>query len=199
MKTVRPISNKPTNFMKSRFPARLILSLASETQAATLINNVEIYPYPEFPQPESYAISYHGFPDAVFTPISSSTYQFSYWGIAEEFAFHNVSLGDLIDPSYTELTDRLISNTGNPGTANFDIAMNESRHLGYWADDINYYGWVRVSRTPSGLVASESATSVGNGIHVGSSVEVPEPSVSVLVLSAMAPLLHRRRTVGLAF
>ena len=184
--------------MKSRVIAFLVVRLASEAQATTLIDNVEIYPYSDFPQPGSYAISYHGFPEAVFTALSSSSYQFTYWGIAEEFAFYDVSPGDLIDPSYKERTARLISNTGNPGTASFDIPMFGSRYLGYWAGGIDYYGWVRVSRTPAGLVASESATSVGNGIHVGSFAEVPEPSVSLLVLLAMAPLLRRNRAVALA-
>jgi hypothetical protein len=191
----------PSNIMKPRFLAFLIWCLASEAQAATLINNVDIYPDS---QPGSYAISYHGFPEAVFSPISSSAYLFSATAIAEEFAFYNVSLGDLIDKSYKEQTARLISNTGNPGTANFNIAVNESKYLGYWAGGnfffaggLDYYGWVRVSRTPEGLIASESATSVGNGIRVGSFAEVPEPSVSALVLSATALSLRRRRTVAL--
>lgn len=191
---VRPTSKKLSKFVKLKLLACLFLCSVPQAQAVTLINNVEIIPYTDSGPPGSFTISYHGFPEALFTPISSSAYLFSFLGIAEEFAFYNVSLGDLIDPGYTERTARLISNTGNPGTANFDIAMNESKYLGYWADALNYYGWVRVSRTPTGLVASESATSVGNGIHVGSFTEVPEPSVSVLGLLAIAPLLRRSRT-----
>lgn len=187
--------------------ACLFLCFASEAQAATLVNNVEIYPYSDFSLPlGSFAISYHGFPEAVFAPISSSIYSFSYWGIAEEFAFYDVSLGVLIDPSYTKLASRLVSNAGNPFASNFNLALNQSKYLGYWADmdygattANDYYGWVRVTRTAAGLVASASATSVGKGIVVGSFEEIPEPSVSVLVLSAMAISLRRRRTVALTF
>jgi hypothetical protein len=193
-----PVPNL-TAFVKKQFLACLLLSLAPVAHSATLINNVTIYPDSTLSQPGSYILSYHGFPEVLFTPNTSPAYRLSYLGIAEEFAFYHVSLGDLIDPGYVERTTRLISNTGNPGSADFDIAMGESRYLGYWAGlgigglEEDYFGWVRVSRTPDGLVASESATSVGNGIHVGSFVEVPEISVSLLCLCAMAPLLRRSR------
>lgn len=196
--------------LKSIFLACLILCLASEVHATTLINNVKIYPYSGYSysgvyQPGSFAIDYHGFPEALFTPISSSAYSFSYFGLAEEFAFYVVSLGNLIDLSYTQLATRLISNAGSP-PANFNIALNQSKYLGYWADmdygtstANDYFGWVRVTRTAAGLVASGSATSVGKGIVVGSFEEIPEPSVSLLIITAMAPLLRRRRCVALTF
>ncbi|MGJ8698317.1 MAG: hypothetical protein ACSHYF_18525 [Verrucomicrobiaceae bacterium] len=166
----------------------------------TLINNVEIYPFEDFGGGD-FAIDYHGYPEALFTPISADRYRFRYAGIAEFFSFYTVSLGDLIDPNYVEGRVPFISNSGfpgDPGSADFDIAVNESRYLGYWVEDVptHLFGWVRVSRTVDGLVASESATSLGNGIYVGSFEEVPEPSVSVLGLSAVALLLGRRRGLG---
>jgi hypothetical protein len=199
--------------LKSIFLACLILCLASEVQATTLINNVKIYPYSDysywgfFYQPGSFAIDYHGAPEAVFTPISSSAYSFFNHGLAEDYAFYDVSLGNLIDLSYTQLATRLNSYYFNDSPqANFNIALNQSKYLGYWADidygtstARDYFGWVRVTRTAAGLVASESATSVGKGIVVGSFEEIPEPSVSLLIITAMAPLLRRRRSVALTF
>ena len=198
--------------LKSIFLACLILCLASEVQASTLINNVKIYPssgnpYSGFYQPGSFAIDYHGYPEAVFTPISSSAYSFSSYGIAEDYAFYDVSLGNLIDLSYTQLATRLNSYYFyDSPQANFNIALNQSKYLGYWADmdygtstARDYFGWVRVTRTAAGLVASESATSVGKGIVVGSFEEIPEPSVSLLIITAMAPLLRRRRSVVITF
>ncbi len=185
--------------MTARIIAFLISGIAAEAQAVTLINNVKIEPA-GVSQPGSYTIDYHGFQEALFTPVSSSTYLFSYMGIAEGFAFYNVNFGDLISPSFTEQTAPLLSNfNGGPFSANFVIAVNEDRYLGYYANGINYYGWVHIRNTPAGLIALESATSVGNGILVGSFTEIPEPSVSALGIPALASLTRRKRVRRPAF
>lgn len=185
----------------------LALCLGSLAQAATIVNHFEIYPYSDYYTPSGYAVSYHGYPDAMLSLVSGSTYQFTARGLAEEFAFYEVKVGDLINQAFRDSSTALISNNFGPNVATISIPVFGGKYLGYWARAdwdggewrSNHYGWVRIVRTSSGLAASASATSTGNGIHVGSFSEVPEPSTSLLALLVAVPLVRRKRLATITF
>src|SRR4029434_3289344 len=115
--------------------------------------------------------------------LGGGDYRFSYSGIAEYYSLHNAILGLAFTPAYVNADVPLVSNDGSdPRAAVLNFSPNESKYLAYWDDrtfnnapDPNdNYGWVRVTRTGSALIASESVTAIGGGIRVGTSTQIPE-------------------------
>ena len=135
-------------------------------------------------------------------PLSSSQFVFSYAGIAEEYGLFSVVPGMNFDPAFVLLNDPIVSNNGiDPGSSTQVFALNQSKYFGYWDDRLNgqtpdandNYGWVRITRTASGLEASASATAIGGGIVVGTTTQIPEPASSVLISFGVFMLVVRRR------
>lgn len=133
--------------------------------------------------------------------FTSSLFNFSYFGIAEEYGLFLVTVGTVFDPAYAIANDPIVSNNGiDPGSSAQQFTLNQSKYFGYWDDRLNgnvpdstdNYGWVRITRTASGLVASSGATAIGGGIIVGTTTQVPEPASAVLLLGGSVLLALRR-------
>lgn len=129
------------------------------------------------------------------TSNGGSEFTFSYLGIAEIYALYDVSPGVVIDPVFAAASTPLVSNDGVlPGSSVQTFLPGQSRYYGYWDDrpfdsgiiygipDVaDNYGWVRITRTVSGLQVSGSATALGHGIIAGTFTQVPEPSTGLLL------------------
>ena len=79
---------------------------------------------------------------------------------------------------------------GNSSLSNTQMfTLDQSKYFGYWDDRLNgdtpdrndNYGWVLLTRTASGLVASSGATAIGGGIIVGTTTQVPESASTILI------------------
>ena len=123
-------------------------------------------------------------------------FQFHFAGIAQEYALFDAVPGLEFTPAYASQNTPLVSNNPvHPGSALLNFAPGESKYFAYWDDrgpfgggpvsDDNY-GWVRLTRDPLGLVASESVTALGGGIIVGTDIQIPEPGRVVLLLCGFA-------------
>jgi hypothetical protein len=143
--------------------------------------------------------------------LGRGNYRFSYSAIAEFYSLHNATFGLAFTPAYVNGHIPLVSNDGiNPGTAVLNFLPDESKYFAYWDDRTlspfntalsnDNYGWVRITRTGSALVASESVTAIGGGIRVGTSTQIPEPSAISLLLVAgvfrAAKRRERKRSIG---
>lgn len=121
--------------------------------------------------------------------VDPSQYLFSFAGIAEYYKFFEVAPGVSIDPTFVLQNSPIVSNDNNPGSNTQTFALNQSKYFGYWDDRLNgnapdsndNYGWVLLTRTSSGLVASSGATAIGGGIIVGTTNQIPEPTSTVLI------------------
>jgi hypothetical protein len=123
--------------------------------------------------------------------LTSSTYKFMPMGIAERYGLFAVALSTLFDSDFVVSNSPIASNytsdVNNIQTFNF---INQSKYFGYWDDrngdeipnPVDNYGWVKITRTISGLTASSSATAIGSGIIVGSLTQVPVPVPAALWL-----------------
>jgi len=148
------------------------------------------------------------------TSTSPSQFTFSYAGIAELYALYDVTPGAAIDPSFAATTAPLVSNSGvDHGSSLQTIPFGQSRYYAYWDDrfydshvaygipDItDYYGWVQITHTVSGLQVglqvSSSATALGGGIIAGTLTQIPEPPAGALFLLGLISswFVHRRFT-----
>ena len=133
----------------------------------------------------------------------AGNFQFNFAGIAEEYALFSASPGTTLDPSFVSLNSPLVSNNGiDPGSAVVNFFPGQSIYFGYWDDrtfgghpDVgDNYGWARLTRTVLGLEVSESVTAIGDGIIVGTTTQVPEPSRGLLISLGIGVIMLRRRT-----
>ena len=169
----------------------LFCAFAVDIRAAVIVDDAAITPPPnQFltltqsipPGQGLFAIS--------IEPLGSSQFRFSYAGIAEEYGLYAVSFGTAFDPAFALSMVPLVSNNGiDPGSSVQLFNLGQSIYFGYW-DDRNFdsvpdsndnYGWVLITRDAAGLVASSSATAIGGGIVVGSTVQIPEPASAALI------------------
>ena len=135
--------------------------------------------------------------------ISASSFEFHPSSIAEEIGLFNVTLGTVFGPEFALANGPIVSNDGtDPRTSTQVFTLNQSKYFGYWDDGLNgnspdssdHYGWVKITRTASGLEASSSATAIGGGIIVGTTNQIPEPSASLLLAFLLGVSLARRVT-----
>ena len=132
--------------------------------------------------------------------VDPSQYHFSYAGIAEYYKFFAVAPGASIDPAFVLQNSPIVSNDNNPGSNTQTFALNQSKYFGYWDDRLNgnepdsndNYGWVLLTRTSSGLVASSGATAIGGGIIVGTTNQLPEPTSTMLIALGFLSISRRR-------
>ena len=135
--------------------------------------------------------------------VTDSQFLFSSIAIAEYFKLFTVVSGTRLDTEFVLRNSPIVSNDDNPGSSLQAFALNESRYFGYWDDRFNVdiadsgdnFGWVLLTRTSSGLVASSSATAIGGGIIVGTTTQVPEPG-SIMLIAFGILFVSMRRTVG---
>jgi hypothetical protein len=189
--------------------ASIQISVLTVNAQGVIANDAAILPIFGSGQYLTLTNSLQGRPGLFAIQISSnspSQYTFSYWGIAELYALYDVSPGITIDPSFAAATTPLVSNSGDPGSSLQTFSLGQSRYYAYWDDrfydshvaygipDVtDFYGWVRITRTVSGLQVSSSATALGGGIIAGTFTQVPEPSASVLTLLGVGLYLCARR------
>jgi len=75
----------------------------------------------------------------------------------------------------------------------FPFSLNETKYFAYWDDSFgsaenpspdnnNHYGWINLTYTAAGLISTDGATAIGDGIIVGTYTQVPEP-VTILLFS----------------
>ena len=136
--------------------------------------------------------------------ISPSSFEFKAASIAEEIGLYNVTLGTNFGPEFAFANNPIVSNNGvDPGISSQAFSLNQSKYFGYWddrplngnlPDSDDNYGWVMITRTTSGLVASSGATAIGGGIVVGTTNQIPEPSASLLLALSLGVSLARRVT-----
>lgn len=140
--------------------------------------------------------------------LGASQFNFSYSSIAEDYALFNGTVGQQFTPAFVSANTPVVTGDGTgPGSSIFTFTLNQSRYFNYW-DDRNFdgianaadnFGWVQITRTGAVLTASSGATAIGGGIITGTVTQVPEPSVTLLLLGALLPLLmvrHCRRATG---
>jgi hypothetical protein len=125
---------------------------------------------------------------------SPSEFLFSYAGIAEYSKLFEVASGTRFDPAFVLQNGPIVSNDNNPGSNTQTFALNQSKYFAYWDDRLNgnapdindNYGWVLLTRSDSGLVASSGATAIGGGIIVGTTTQVPEPAaITIMAFGAL--------------
>jgi len=143
--------------------------------------------------------------------IAPGQYELGTYGIAEAYSLHTASLGMVFTPAHVAGDTPLLDNFGTRSTYQFSLGFGESKLFAYWDDNQHFgnspppgalpnaadvydaYGWFRLTRSPSALVISDSATAMGGGIIVGTYTAVPEPtSVALGLLAALGIALRRR-------
>jgi hypothetical protein len=132
--------------------------------------------------------------------VTSSQYLFSYAGIAESYKLFSLASGTRLDPAFVLQNSPIVSNDNNPGSNTQTFALNQSKYFGYWDDRLNgdtpdsndNFGWVLLTRTDSGLIASSGATAIGGGIIVGTTTQVPEPTSTMLIALGLLSISMRR-------
>lgn len=175
--------------------------------ATVVLDDAQIQPMWDFPEVLTLTKSVDWGVFAVSIEQQGSDFQFAYAGIAELYRLFEATEGTLIDSSFAQQTTPIVGNDGiDPGVSLQSFALDESRYFAYW-DDRNggplpdaqdAYGWVKLTRTAGGLVASASATAIAGSIQVGSVTAVPEPgalamwSVGVALVLVAAPLRRSR-------
>lgn len=133
--------------------------------------------------------------------------QFSYAGIAEEFAVFAATPGDSFTPSVVQTTTPLVSNNGvDPGAAVLHFTPFTDLYLAYWddrnafnhlpgastPDESDHYGWARLHWDGTTLSVSNSVTASGGGVVIGSAIQAPEPGTLVLMLIGGLVVCARR-------
>ncbi|MBC8206372.1 MAG: PEP-CTERM sorting domain-containing protein [Kiritimatiellales bacterium] len=134
--------------------------------------------------------------------MGGGTYNFSYYLIAYEYGLYSASEGLEFTPQYANSQTPLVSNNGiDPSFSIQNFSLNETKYFAYWEDNSwdspdndDYYGWVSLTYTASGLVVSDSATALGGGVIVGTYTQVPEPATVLLFgLGGFGAWLLRRQ------
>ena len=136
------------------------------------------------------------------TELSNSQFRFDFSSIAELNALYQVTPGQIVSAGFANSTTPFVTNSNNPGTGVLSLAVGESVFLGYWddrtfeslPDSDDNYGWFELSNTGAGLELLGGATVIGfEGIIVGTTTAVPEPSSATLVLGMISATMLRRR------
>jgi len=188
----------------------LLLMLTHLTASAAVISNDAILtsptPFGDYELSLSQSIpSGQGALIITFSDLGGGTFGFNLisniYSIAEEFRLYPTPLGAIFGADYVLNTPSLFSNS-SPSNWSILIPLNSSVTLGYWDDRTftpstptsdDLYGWVTLTNSSSGLVASSGATALGGGIVVGTISQIPEPTTIGLLGSGTALLLQRNR------
>lgn len=177
--------------------------------AVVVLDDAQIQPMWDLPEVLTLTKSVDWGVFAVSIQQQGSDFRFAYAGIAELYRLFEATEGTLIDSTFAQQTTPIVGNDGiDPGSSLQSFALGESRYFAYWDDrnggplpDVqDNYGWVKLTRTADGLVASSSATAIGGSIQVGSVTAVPEAgalamwSAGAALILAAAPLRRSRHT-----
>ncbi len=142
-----------------------------------------------------------------FNNAGNGLYQFDLnstntYSIAEAFRLYLVIENTPFDANYVNGNTPLFSNAA-PANWSLSIPINSSRIIAYWDDRTflsqlpavteDNYGWVRLTNTASGLVATDGATAIGGGIIAGTITQIPELSSMILAFSSCVLVMLRRK------
>lgn len=135
--------------------------------------------------------------------LGSDQFRFTGVGAAEVSSLFAVNAGDALDPAFALSHTPVVTNAVGGRNNNVIVfAPGQSILIGYWDDRNSFnqvpdgndnYGWVNITRTASLLGASSSATAIGGGIIVGTTMQVPEPASLSLLGCGMVLLIFLRR------
>ena len=196
-----------------------LLSASTGFSQGTIVTGNIIFSQPAAAPPGTYlqSTAYPGDAGGFFVlslnTIGTGQYRLAAYGIAEVYSVHSVTQGLSLTPAYISGNTPLLSNSGNPSSQyDFSLGVGQSMLFGYWdnaiylggssmpgapgnpAPDIyDAYGWFRLSRTVSGLIISDSATALGNGIIAGTYTAVPEPGCAALLITGALLALFRTK------
>jgi hypothetical protein len=177
-----------------------------KASATVIMNDAAIVPFPGGPPDQLLTLTQsipvgQGMFAFRIAFLGSDQFRFTGVGAAEASSLFAVNAGDALDPafalSHTPLVTNLLS---GPNTNVLVFTPNQSILIGYW-DDRNFnmapdandnYGWVNITRAASLLQASSSATAIGGGIIVGTTMQIPEPASVLLVACGMGLIFFRR-------
>lgn len=131
--------------------------------------------------------------------LGMGNYQFSDFLAGPAYSLFPSSSGQEFTPLQAGGAGALV-----PGISTQLFSLNETKYYAYWEQAYAYepapgpisadnYGWVSLTRTPSGLVITDSATAIGGGIIVGTYTQIPEPATVLLFgLGGIGAWLLRR-------
>lgn len=180
--------------------------LSTSLQAAVILNDAVVADRPLQGVPDGFqylrlttSTLSGGLVENRITNLGGGSFRFDYFGIAEHYAFFQVVGGTSFNPAYVLANTPFFANNAMPGFGTLTLSEGNSVLLAYWDDRMpplnagvetsDNFGWVRLTRTASGLVASESATAIGGGIIVGTTIQIPEPSSGMLILGSLSAAL----------
>lgn len=121
--------------------------------------------------------------------LSEQTIDFSFLGIAELIAVYEVQPDVVFDINFVDNNNPLSinDNTFNNGIVELEIGQSvfigyaDDRNFSYEFDSTDYFGWAEIARTANGLELVGSATATSNGIIVGTTIQIPEPTCATLI------------------
>ena len=122
------------------------------------------------------------------------------YSIAEENRLYLAPIGTRFDAQYANSHAPFFTNAA-PANWTVSIPLNTDLAIAYWDNQSfaaptptsgNHYGWVLLHNAPTGLVATSGATALSDGIIVGTTTQVPEPSTAALVFVGIASMALRR-------
>lgn len=179
-----------------------------KASATVIVNDAAIVPFPGGPPDQLLTLTQsipvgQGMFAFRIAFLGSDQFRFTGVGAAEVSSLFAVNAGDALDPAFALSHTPLATNAvGGPNNNVLVFAPGQSILIGYWDDrnafngvpDANdNYGWVNITRTGTLLGASSSATAIGGGIIVGTTMQIPEPASVLLLACGMGLLIFFRR------
>jgi hypothetical protein len=144
-------------------------------------------------------------PTSIFFDVTNSTLSIVTYNIDEASDWFLTSLNDEFSSSTISSNDFQVLiqhapsfqiNDVDAGFGDFYLGVNTGNDQGIGFPPRNIYGWAQLRNSGGSLTLLDSAVSyAGNGIMIGTTQVVPEPSASVLIggLLALAYAANRRR------
>lgn len=133
------------------------------------------------------------------TAVGPREFAFGSFAIAEQYAMYPGESLTVFGPAEAASAPIVTSNAG-PDSSTVIIGAGLTALFTYW-DDRDFsndptagdnYGWVELRNGAAGLELIGSATAIGSGILVGTTIAVPEPATIAGVVFAIAAVLRRR-------
>lgn len=198
-----------TKLSKSICLYLLLMGINASSNADVIIDDAVLQPNVFDPSPSNYVLTLSQSTGGIglfainISGVGEGMYDFSYFGIAEEYGLYSTALGLEFIPSYALTHTPIVSNNGvDPGSSLQSFSLNQTKYYAYWDDRLgpdsdpdsnDNFGWVGMTYTDGGLLVSDGATALGGGIIVGTYTQVPEPATALLlVIGGVGAWLLRR-------
>lgn len=135
-----------------------------------------------------------------FTAVDIDTFTFPLEAslAADGFQAFQVPFESLLGPANTPTSLLVASNLGEP-VSNFDIPDGDSIFLAHVispdvAPEFRTYGWIELENNGGVITSGGSAIATqGDGIIVGTTTTIPEPTTTALSMFLLLPILRRKR------